>query len=116
MARSARERSLKHNTYPTLVAVESIVVRPYKVRVEVRRTRSNRYSVTIVGLPRVIEHLANQLRESGYNCIMYLDAYGYGRIHIPNLLPHSIPRIHDIVRGVLRGRRRSVEEHALASV
>jgi len=86
----------------TLIGVVPIVKRPYKARIEVRKS-SDGYSATIVlsNAEKYLSKIVNKLKNAGYKCSINRDQYNYMRIHIPNLKYYDVVYIRKLVEDVL---------------
>ena len=83
-------------TLATLVGVKRIVKRPYKVNIEVRLA-SDGFAVTIVARgTKPLANISRILRKYGYKYAVYIDSYGFVRLHIRNLTISDVALIEKI--------------------
>lgn len=97
----------------TLIGIKTISSRPYKINIEVRLSTSG-YSVTIVSRDaKVLTGVAQRLRESDYRYAVYVDDYGFIRLHLRNLGLQDVAYIEKIVRETA-SKRKHIEESVFA--
>ena len=98
----------------TLIGVKSVVKRPYKVNIEVRLTSSG-FAVTIVARgTRALSAISKALRENGYKYAVYIDSYGFVRLHVRGLTLDEVAFIEKIVHENI-SKKTSRDELALVS-
>jgi len=101
----------------TLIGVVAVVKRPYKARIEIRKT-SDGYSVTIVLPNNAEKHLskiADRLGRLGYMYSVDRDQYGYVRIHMPRLKYYDVMFIRKLVEDAVSSPPRGEEELAVCA-
>jgi len=87
----------------TLIGTVSVVKRPYKARIEIRKT-SNGYSSTIILLNNTEKYLSKivkKLINAGYSYDVSRDQFGYIHINIPNLKYYDVMFVRKIVEDIL---------------
>jgi len=87
----------------TLIGVMSVVKRPYKIRIEVRRS-SDGYSTTIVvpsSAEKYLPKIEAKLRNAGYRYTVSTDHYGFTHIHLPGLRFYDVLYVRKLVEDAL---------------
>jgi len=86
----------------TLIGTISVVKRPYKVRIEIRKS-SDGYSTTVVlsNAEKYLSKIANKLKNAGYKYSINKDQYGYIHIHIPGLKYYDVIFVRKLVEDML---------------
>ncbi len=84
---------------------ERVVVRPYKVRIEVVKGSKN--TVSLVGnSSRMMNAIVEELRSAGFKeALVYVDAYGYLRVVYRGLSDDGVSIIRSIVKDVMSSRK-----------
>lgn len=99
------------NSKATLIAIETIAHRPYRLVMETRRRADGLYAITLVSrATRMISQAIKALKNAGFEePDIYLDRYGFIRAHYRSLTDGEISLLKHVLRGTFEPRRRHKE-------